>query len=331
MNVPEKLNLIRQHLHQVKNASSQASEAFEKVEEGSEQAAELLSGISNDVFEAGLSSRRWELGSAGRRAEEGLGEVVLHHDQVVADLDSLYEADPIIQESLYQAKKEVEALGLPSSTTWLLRNALDSAQREEDYATAATDEIDRSLTGMESELSGVLETAVEVGKRPSYRWGQGHGHGYGRDWGRGRRERSCNTWEGQNFRDRWQQRVLEKRQNARALDESTGRLDNPFRDIDRSAERGARHQGDVIDYVEQALHWVDQVEQEYLVADAPLPQAKQPASPPVPQQFFFASPTGPVTVSPPPAPAPAPASVPAPVPAPGAKPEGFFKKPWGSK
>lgn len=339
MNVPEQLNFIRQQLHQVKQASGQATRAFGLVEKGSEQAADLLTTISNDMFEAGISNRRWDLGSAARRAEERLGEVVVHHDQVVTDLDTLYDADPTIQEALYQARAQVDSLGLPSNSTWLLRNAIDSAKREEDYATAATDEIDRSLTGMESELSSVLDSAAEVGKRPTHRWGHGYGPGRG-GWGRGRRERSCNTWQGQHFRERWQQRLLERRQRARALDESTGKLDNPFRDIDRSAERGARHQAEVVDYVNQALRWVDQIEQEYLTSrakePAPRPGATPGRSTPAPARPM-PSPTAPVPVfDSPVAPRPTPpAPTPTPAPAPPAgqepKPEGFFKKRWGSK
>lgn len=311
MNVPEKLNLIRQHLSLVKTSSGQARQAFGKVEKGSEEAANLLNSISHDMFEAGLSNRRWALTAAGRRAEERLGEVVVHHDQVVTDLDTLYEAEPSIQDALYQAKREVETLGLPSNSTWLLKNAIDSAHREGESAIRATDEIDRSLTGMESELTGVLDNAVEVGKQPRHRWGHGGG------WGR-RRERSCNTWNGQHFRERWQARLYEKRQRARALDETTSKLDNPFRDIDRSAERGSRHQAEVIDYVDQALRWVDQLEQEYIVAQKSKP--KKPAPPPT---------------APKPAPlpvfqAPLPGSGSSPQP-PEPKPEGFFKKPWRGK
>ena len=323
--IPEKLGLIRQHLQAAKAASGGATGAFGKVEKGSEQAAKLLTDISNDVFEAGLSSRRWALSGAGQRAEERLGEVVEHHDQVVTDLDTLFEADPAIHEALYQAKEQAESLGLPTNSTWLLRNSIDSARREEDNASAAADEIDKSLTGMEAELGSVLETATEVGKEPRGGWRHGYGHP-------GRRERSCNTWSGQSFRERWQQRIYERRQRAHSLDESTGKLDNPFRDIDRSAERGARHQNDVVEYVDQALHWVDQLEQEYKnsqVVKEPAPKAVQP---PVAAPVYIPILTDPVVTPAKPTPPPAPVP-PLPVKSdtPPQRGEGFFTKPWGSK
>lgn len=324
--IPEKLSLIRQHLQTVKAASGQATGAFSKVEKGSEQAAQVLTAISNDVFEAGLSNRRWALTGAGQRAEERLGEVVEHHDQVVGQLDTLFETDPTIQEALDRAKAETESLGLPSNSTWLLRTSIDSAKREEDYAVQATDEIDKSLAGMESELNGVLETASEVGKEPQWRHGYGH---------RGRRERHCNTWNGQSFRERWQARIYERRQRAKSLDESTSRLDNPFRDIDRSAERGARHQAEVVDYADQALRWVDQLEQEYLRSQATAARPRAVAPPSAAPVYV------PILTDPVPAPtiesrpAPPPASVPSPPPAvkkdPPPRGEGFFTKPWGSK
>ena len=321
MNIPEKLNVIRQQLRQVKDLSGQAKQAFGQVEKGSEQAATALNAISNDVFEAGLSRQRWALGAAGRRSEERLGEVVTHHDQVVTDLDVLFDADPTIQEALYTAKREAESLGLPTNSTWLLRNAIDSAGREEHSASQATHEIDRSLTGMESELEGVLENATEVGKAPAR---HGYRHGYGRG---ERRERSCSSWGGNNFRERWQARIYEKRQRARELDETTSKLDNPFRDIDRSAERGARHQSEVADYADQALRWVDQLEQEYnSTVNKPKPKAvpspvvQRPVpSPTAPLPVFETPPVPKATPKPPPPAEPVP------------KPEGFFSKPWRSK
>ncbi len=329
MNVRDRLQTIRGHLHQARAMSGQARDAFGKVEKGSEQAASLLGTVSKDVFESGLSNRHWAINGASERAEESLLQVVTHHDQVVEDLDVLFEADPTIADALSNARREAEALGMPSNTAWLLRNAIDSAQREEDYAAHSTNEIDRSISGVGGELEAVLENATELGKRPE-RNGNWRHRG-----GPRRRDRHHNGggWRGQRFRERWQARVDEKRRNARELDQTTSRLDNPFQDIDRASERGARHQWEVTQQVDQALRWVDQMEQEFLLAEG------RPAAPPVARPIPPAppSPVAPVPIfdlptwplAPPTAPSPAPTPAPAPTPNPGARPEGFFKKPWG--
>lgn len=183
---------------------------------------------------------------------------------------------------------------------------------------------------MESELTSVLETATEVGKQP--RWGWRHGYGH-----RGRRERQCNTWNGQSFRERWQARIYERRQRARSLDESTSRLDNPFREIDRSAERGARHQAEVVDYADQALRWVDQLEQEYLSSQAAAAAKTRAVRPPTAPVYVPilnnpvpapVAPSRPAPLPPSPAVPPTPPVVKKDPPPPG---EGFFTKPWGSK
>lgn len=333
MNVRERLQSLRGHLSQARGMSGQAREAFGKVEKGSEQAATLLGTIAQDAFESGISNRHWAIGGAGRRSEERLIEVVGHHDQVVGDLDTLFEADPTIADALGNARREAESLGLPTNTSWLLRNAIDSAQREEDYAAQSTNEIDRSITGVGNELEAVLDSATELGKRPEHNWRHRNGH-----WNRHRRNHdSGGGWRGQRFRERWHARIDEKRRNARDLDQSTSRLDNPFQDIDRASERGARHQVEVSQHVDQALRWVDQIEQEYLagMGGGPATPAPRPVPPSVPSPVapipIFDLPTWPPTAgrSPSPAPTPAPAPSPPPVPPATSKPEGFFKKPWG--
>lgn len=295
--------------------SGQAKQAFGKVEKSSEKAAAVLGAISKDVFESGMSNQRGAISGASRRAEEKLGEVVEHHGQVVQDLDVLFDADPNIATALLSARREAESLGLPTNATWLLRNSIDSAQREEDYAARSTIEIDRSLTGVESKLESVLSSATELGKTPG-RWGSG-GLGSGR-W-RHRHHHRGGGWKGQQFRERWQARVQERRMRARELDDVTSKLDNPFQEIDRSSERGARHQVEVSNHVDQALKWVDQLEREYAGRPG---NGRPPAGAPPVARRPSPSPTAPIPILDNPTQPTPPAAQP--------QPDGFFRKPWRS-
>jgi hypothetical protein len=330
MNVNDKLNLIRQQLRAAKALSGQAQTAFKKVEGGAENASSLLGNVSRDIFEAGLASQRRALKGAAERAEETLGEVQVQHGQVVEDLEHLQDIDPGLIEALANAKQEAEALGLPTNDTWFLRNAIDSAQREEDYASQSTREIDKSLWGIEGELGGALESAGDLS---TSHWGGGWNHGRG--WNhhdRGHHSRRRHHWGGNDrFRERLQNRIQERHNQARSIDEAAGKLDNPFDDIDRSADRGSRHQLDVSSYVDQALRWVDDLEMKFSRANQP-PRQSMPVAPPVvynppvynppvvKQPLEVPSPTAPIpTLETPPQSPPSP---------PQPEPEGFFKRPW---
>lgn len=341
MNIPDRLKNIRQHLQQAKQLSGEARGSFKQVESGSENAGSLLSTVSQDLFQAGLVDRRGALVGAAQRAEESLVEVQEHHETVVDGYGALTEIDPVLQDSLYAAKMEADALGVPSNETWFLRNAIDSAQRESGYANQSLKEIDKSLFGIEGELNGVMENATELGTVPAWRNNRPrHGHGGWRDNNDNCAPTGDNRWRGRRYHSgggqRWREkmaaRILERRNRGRAIDEAAGKLDNPFAEMDTSADRGARHQLEVGNYVDQALRYVDELEMKLSAANQPKPQPRfqpQPISftpsPVIPQPVAVESPTAPLPVWDTPL---APQPAPAPAPAPEQKRRGFFKKPW---
>ncbi len=321
----ERLAAARQHLLYAKQLSGSAVEAFRSAEQDGESASTLLKALSQDVFEAGIARRPTRaLSGAGERAEETLEQVVGHHQEISADLTELRDIDPELEQALFYARSEIEKVG-SNGDTWLIRNAIDSAQREESNASTSMFEMERSLYGVDKELGKASESAGSIdapttgsdwGQRGGFgrgrgrwgglgggpggygrRWGrphgQGHGHGYGRDgrWsGRGGpRPDFARQW-----RERWETRVREVRQRGAALEETANRLDNPFEAVDASAQRGQRYQRNLGEYVDQALLYVDQLERR-MATQPPVTPSRSVPTPPAPTS---PAPTPPVVPQP---------------------------------
>ena len=352
----ERLAAVRQHLLYAKQLSGSAHRAFVGAEKESEGASSLLKAVSRDVFEAGISKRPTrELSEAGERAEESLGLVVEHHQEVSFNLSELRDIDRELEQALYFARTEVDKFG-GGGDTWLIRNAIDSAQREEVQSSNSMFEMERSLYGVDKELGKATEGATGIdgpgdwqrggpgrwrgrwgGPRGRYghRWGGGHQRAHGR--GDGFRSNIARQW-----RERWETRIREVRQRGNDLEQSANRLDNPFEAVDASAQRGQRYQQNLGSYVDQALLFVDQLERRLATQPQPTNPAPRAPFPPAPTPAPTPSPSAPIPIfdtpgwSQPPVATPAPTPTPTPAPNPTAppaappagKPEGFFKKPW---
>lgn len=360
LSAKERLAAVRQHLLYAKQLSGSASQAFYGAEKDSESASALLKAVSQDVFEASISRRPTRsLSQAGERAEESLNQVIEHHREISDDLAELRDIDPELEQALHYARSEVDKLGA-GADTWLIRNAIDSAQREEVNSSGSFLAMERSLYGLDRELGNASESAggldtPSTGRgglgRPEGRWG-GRGS-YGHRWGGRHRHRGPHGYGrggprpnfASQWRERWESRIREIRQKGAALEESANRLDDPFKVVDSSAERGQRYQANLSGYVDQALLFVDQLERRLASqpapvtpapsAPAPAPARPQPTPAPAPPSApipIFDTPHWPLPQNPstPPAPAP-PAPVPTPAPAePPPAPEGRFKRPWRS-
>lgn len=342
----ERLSNIRQHLTYAKELSGAAREAFSGAEKDGESASKILKTVSQDVFEAGIARRPGRaLSDAGERAEESLNQVVEHHVGISEDLSELREIDPELEKALYYARTEVERLGA-GTETWLLRNAIDSAQREEGNSSASLFEMERSIYGVDKELGQASESAGKVSS-PSVggEWGRRGGGSYGRWRGRGQ-------WQGHrhthghhgggggprgNFANQWRERfetrMREMKQRGRALEETANRLDNPFEAVDASAQRGQRYQENLTQYVDQALVYVSQLERRLSAQPPRVSPAPSPVQPNLPPVHTPANPAAPIPIFDTPTwPLPGapvqPAPQPTPEPVPPQKSEGFFKKPW---
>lgn len=347
----ERLAAVRQHLLYAKELSGSASQAFYGAEKDSESASALLKAVSQDVFEASISRRPTRsLSQAGERAEESLNQVIEHHREISDDLAELRDIDPELEQALHYARSEIDKLGA-GADTWLIRNAIDSAQREEVNSSGSFLAMERTLYGLDRELgsasesAGGLDTPAAGGGawrergglgRPGGRWG-GRGS-YGRRWGGHHRHRGPHGHGrggprpnfARQWRERWETRIREIRQKGAALEESANRLDDPFKLVDSSAERGQRYQANLSSYVDQALLFVDQLERR--LASQPAPITPAPSGPPVAPSPHPSHPL--------PTPTPAPPSAPIPIfdtphwslpQNPSTPPaEGRFKRPWRS-
>ena len=285
MTINDSLNLIRQHLTTARGLSQQCGEAFAKVEEDGDAAGTIVSGFSGEVYQASSDDESTNSADAGMSATRGLGALGGRHEATSKDLGTVKSLEPQLAEALKAAQAAVYTLGIPDVDSWFVRNALDSAQRERGYAEDSSVEIAASLRDAGYEFDLARRSAGAVA---------------------GDKDGSDVSFEGER------------------LYQSVDNIDDAFQQVGKSAGHGQAQQGQVGDFVDQALRAVDALQSEFAQPAPVEPAPGMADSLPEPPVW---PPTAPLPGSQPVQP------ISTPVPAPGGnspapQPDGFFLKPW---
>jgi hypothetical protein len=288
--INDSLNLIRQHLTTAKGLSQQSGAAFAQVEEDGDAASAIVSGFSGEVYQASNDDESTNSAQAGMGAARGLDVLGGQHEAVGEDLGTVKSLEPQLVEALRAAQDASYTLGIPDVDSWFVRNALDSALREGEYAEDSSDEIADSLRDAGYEFDLARRSAGAVA---------------------GDQDGIDVSFEGER------------------LYQSVENIDDAYQQVGKSAGHGQQQQDQVGYFVDQALQAVDALQSEF-VQSAPVERPAPATAEPLPGTITDWLPpdsTAPLSVSQPVQASSTPDlgqgdNSPAP------QPDGFFLKPW---